>query len=123
MGIRTATRSQLLMTLRRWMPTMSLRRLGDVLDGAKLVTIEGNSESTATAAFGLVLEGMLHVAVEGENSRWVGPGEIFGMTTYRFSGKDSAMSLSARTQTVRYLAFSQSELTTLSFIRRPGSPV
>lgn len=123
MAIRTATRSQLLMTLRRWMPGTSLRRLGDVLSSAKLVTVEGNAESMTTAAFGLVVQGTLQVKVEGEGSHWVGPGEIFGISQYQFSGKDAAMVLSARVQTVRYLAFSQSTLRTLNFIRKPSSPM
>ncbi len=123
MAIRTATRSQLLMTMRRWMPAMSLRRLGDILSDATLVTVESNAESVTTAAFGLVVEGTLQVRVEGEGSHWVGPGEIFGISQYQFSGKDAAMVLSARAQPVRYLAFSQSTLRTLNFIRRPSSPM
>lgn len=123
MAIRTATRSQLLMTLRRSMPGTSLRRLGDVLSSAKLVTVESNAKSMTTAAFGLVVQGNLQVTIEGEGSHWVGPGEIFGISRYQFSGKDAAMVLNARAQTVHYLAFSQSTLRTMNFIRQPSSPM
>lgn len=38
MGTRTAKRSQMLVALRRWMPNASLRRIGDLLDQAKVIT-------------------------------------------------------------------------------------
>ena len=123
MGAQRATRSQMLVELRRWLPNASLRKLGDMIDGAKLVVIEGQSESSTSLAFGLVLDGRLRVTAEGAETRWVGPGEIFGMIQYAMHRMDAPVLLTSTTNTVRYLAFSHDDVAKRGYARSDVRPL
>lgn len=121
MGTQSATRSQMLVALRRWMPNASLRRIGDILDQAKVITVEGKAEYSTSLAFGMVLDGTLRVAMEGGETRWIGPGDVFGMAQYELNRVDSAARLmGTTTKTVRYLAFSHADIASLDSARQPS---
>jgi len=118
MGTKSATRSQMLVALRRWMPNASLRRIGDLLDQAKVVTVEAKGETWTSIAFGMVLDGTLRVAREGGEARFIGPGEVFGMAQYELNRFDSPVVLSGATKTTRYLAFSHADVASFDSARR-----
>lgn len=118
MGTRTATRSQMLVALRRWMPNASIRRIGDLLDQAKVISVEAKSEYSTSIAFGMVLDGTLRISMEGSEPRWIGPGEVFGMAQYELNRFDSAVRLEGTTKPVRYLAFSHADIASLDPARQ-----
>lgn len=121
MGTEHTTRPQILLALRRWKPRMSLRRLGDMINGAQLHVVEAKTESSAMLAFGIVLDGTLLVRI-GEEQWLLGPGEVFGMSQYAVKEGNSPVSLRSTTGTVRYLGFSHDDVATLGFARaRPVS--
>lgn len=122
MGTRSATRSQILVTLRRWMPNASVRRLGDLLDRAKLIELEGKASPTTQLAFGLVLDGTLRVAVEGGETRWVRPGEVFGMAQYELNHEDHRLTVTKTTKTAQFLAFSHADIVMQGFGWREPLP-
>lgn len=122
MGVRSATRSQILVALRRWMPNVSVRKLGDMLDRAKLVELDVKGAPPATLAFGLVLDGTVRVTVEGGDTRWVGPGEVFGMAQYELNQSDNHVLLRSTTKTAHYLAFSHADVATHGLVRRTRPP-
>ena len=120
---RRATRSQILVALRRSMPNVSVRRLGDLIDRAKLIELNNKDSLTATVAFGFVLDGTVRVAMEGAETRWVGPGELFGMARYDLDHRDHHVELTSTTKTAHYLAFSDAEMDIEGFLGRvPHSP-
>lgn len=118
MGVRNASRSQILVALRRSMPNVSVRRLGDLIDRAKLVELEGKEAPTVPLAFGLVLDGTVRVTAEGADTRWVGPGEVFGMAQYEIYHTDTRISLTSTTKKAHYLAFSHEDLVMQGLTRR-----
>lgn len=120
MGTQSVNRAQVLIALRRSLPNMSLRRLGDLVDSAKLVTVSGKKESVASLAFGLVLDGTLRVTMEGAPTRWVGPGEVFGASLYEHQKIDNPVKLAGSSNTVRYLAFSHATMETIAPLARGG---
>jgi hypothetical protein len=120
MGTQSATRSQMMVALRRWMPNASLRRIGDLLDQAKVMTMEGKSELSTSLAFGLVLEGTMRVTVEGGETRWIGPGEVFGIGRYQLNRADAPTLLTNTTKSARYLAFSHADIAPLTGARLPS---
>jgi hypothetical protein len=117
-GVRSATRSQILVALRRWMPNVSVRKLGDLIDRAKLVELDNKGAPSAILAFGLVLDGTIRVMVEGGDTRWVGPGEVFGMAQYQLSQGDMRLLLTSTTKTAHYLAFTHANVATQGLVRR-----
>ena len=127
MGLRRATRSQALIALRQWMPNKSIRRLGDMIDKAELITLQVPPKDQEpqppilppSLAFGVVLEGLLAVTINGEK-RWVGPGQVFEVPAEVAGGK-SPISLALATNTVRYWAFSRETVAGMGFVRRSGS--
>ncbi len=127
MGAQSATRSQMLMTLRNRMPNASLRRIGDMLNNANVLALEKpktettQSQTFLSVAFGLVLEGTLRVH-EGGETRWVRPGELFGMNQYQQTGKEASISVTCATQAVRVLVFSSADVANMGLIRaRPAA--
>jgi len=130
MGLRRATRAQALIALRQWMPNQSIRRLGDMIDQAELITLQAppppkpqepapSPKLPPSLAFGLVLEGLLGVTINGEK-RWVGPGQLFEVPSNP-QGDKTPISLALATNTVRYWAFSRETVTSMGFVRRSGS--
>jgi len=121
MGLRKATRSQALIALRQWMPNKSIRRLGDMIDKAELLTLQASPapKLPPSLAFGLVQDGMLRVTANGE-TRSVGPGQVFEVPEEQPGGVPQ-VSLALTTNTVRYWAFSRESVESMGFVRRSGS--
>lgn len=123
MANQAMTRSQLLVTLRHWLPNASLRRLGDLVDSANVVTLEKPAPDKQTVpakvplAFGVVLQGTLRVTIEGEGTRWVRPGDIFGMTRYQTTRQDALASLVCATPTVQILSFTMNDVSGFGYVR------
>jgi|GEM_PF-6509961 hypothetical protein len=104
MGRRTATRTHVLVALRRYKPNMSLRRLGDLIDSATLEEVKGDVVSEGSLAFGIVRDGLLRVTVDGE-TQWVGPGEVFGISQYLLKSGNYQMKITGMQPANHYLAF------------------
>jgi hypothetical protein len=123
MGAQTATRAQVLVALRRWKPNMSLRRLGDLIDSGKLMSVKGDHEIPASLAFGVVIEGAMRIKVEDAPWRWVGPGETFGTSEYELTPRDMPVTIVGVSNTTRYLAFAHDSVEGLNFsARAPERP-
>ncbi len=121
MATQQITKPQLLLTLRQHFPHMSLRRVGDMIQGATLHVLEPNVDWPASLAFGIPLDGTLYVTM-GEEKSIVRPGEIFGMSQYEQNGGDSTVRLKSTIKTVHYLAFSHGTIESLGSARlRPVS--
>lgn len=117
MATQEVAKPQLLLALRQHFPRMSLRCMGDMLRGAKMLVVEpDNKEWPAKLAFGIPLDGMLYVRMDDEQ-RLVSPGEVFGINQYTLKGIDSSVSLRCTIKTVRYLAFSHNDIQSFGFAR------
>jgi hypothetical protein len=93
-----------------------------MVDGAQLLTLDAQKDAPASLAFGLVLKGTLRVTADSGETRWVGPGDMFGMTQYELNPGDNSLLLRSTITAVSYLAFSAEHVAKQGFARvRPLS--
>jgi hypothetical protein len=79
--------------------------------------MESKAKSSTALAFGLVLEGMVGVTIADGETRWVGPGEVFGMIQYELNRGNTPVLLTSTTRPVHYLAFSHEDVAMGGFAR------
>jgi hypothetical protein len=120
MGTQTANRARVLVALRRWRPNASLRRLGDLMNSAKSMTINGDHAVTAPLPLAIVIYGSLRVKVEDGPWQWVGPGEIFGSSQYETRPIETPVTIVSVSKTAQYLALPYTAIE--SSARVPGHP-
>jgi len=107
------TRAELLLALRRAIPGVSVRRLGDLISAGTLSELAAGEKLDADMAFCVVLEGALVVREVDRPPRAIRAGESYGLTRYALSASDGTVKLAAQKSGTRCLAFTHDTLLAL----------